>query len=460
MIFQPRSFQYPRRRMSPPALLAVLLFHGLLLWLINQHWPIERAVRNVVYQYVRPAAPEAAQEAPASRAITASRSLRAATELSIFAKTTESSVPLKITNQLPELAQAKASKPAPSKPAETPPEPQPTPVEPTPVPTPQTQEAATEPPVPQAAAPVPQAAAPTPVPQPPVVPPPVPEPVPDPVPVVTQAPAPVTVSAPPPVPVPPPVVAPVPVPTPAPAPPPTVVAQPPVPVAPPPEPVAQPAPIAPAGAVAAPAEAPLETMVEQPRATRRLRGPVVDVPVSPNSPATSSVSVPVLVLPPAGVNPGPAPGATAGSSPAPAGGPSVTGPGVRGNGPSGPTGGSGNGPANAGQGPAGRLPSAGLPVPALPSAAMPAVPASRPVANGMPPPPMPGTYRVLPAFRRNLADMANEQLRRGNSPDPLAEAVSGSALPDCTTPQSGTATVGGLMAAPAVAGRLLSGRCR
>ena len=78
----------------------------------------------------------------------------------------------------------------------------------------------------------------------------------------------------------------------------------------------------------------------------------------------------------------------------------------------------------------------------------------------MPPPPMPGTYRVLPAFRRNLADMANEQLRRGNSPDPLAEAVSGSALPDCTKPQTGTETTAGLMAAPAAAARILSGRCR
>jgi hypothetical protein len=73
---------------------------------------------------------------------------------------------------------------------------------------------------------------------------------------------------------------------------------------------------------------------------------------------------------------------------------------------------------------------------------------------------MPGTYRVLPAFRRNLADMANEQLRRGNSPDPMAEAVSGSVLPDCTTPQSSTATIGGLMAAPAAAARALTGRCR
>lgn len=77
----------------------------------------------------------------------------------------------------------------------------------------------------------------------------------------------------------------------------------------------------------------------------------------------------------------------------------------------------------------------------------------------MPPPPMPGTYRVLPQFRRNLADMANEQLRRDKA-DPLAEAIEGSGLPDCTKPQSATATVGGLLAAPAVAGRLLGGRCR
>ena len=78
----------------------------------------------------------------------------------------------------------------------------------------------------------------------------------------------------------------------------------------------------------------------------------------------------------------------------------------------------------------------------------------------MPPPPMPGTYRVLPQFRRNLAYMANEQLRRGNSPDPMAEAVSGSLMPDCTKPQSGTETIAGLMAAPAAAARALTGRCR
>lgn len=78
----------------------------------------------------------------------------------------------------------------------------------------------------------------------------------------------------------------------------------------------------------------------------------------------------------------------------------------------------------------------------------------------MPPPPMPGTYRVLPQFRRNLADMANEQLRRGNPPDPMARAIDSSATPDCTTPQSGTETLGGLLAAPTVAARILSGRCK
>lgn len=72
---------------------------------------------------------------------------------------------------------------------------------------------------------------------------------------------------------------------------------------------------------------------------------------------------------------------------------------------------------------------------------------------------MPGTYRVLPQFRRNLADMANDQLKR-KEPDPWVDGVSGAATPDCTQPQSATATTGGLLAAPAVVGRVLSGRCR
>jgi hypothetical protein len=77
----------------------------------------------------------------------------------------------------------------------------------------------------------------------------------------------------------------------------------------------------------------------------------------------------------------------------------------------------------------------------------------------MPPPPLPGTYRVLPQFRRNLADMANEQLRRDKA-DPLASGIEGALLPDCTKPQSGTETIGGLLAAPSVVGRVLGNRCR
>ena len=73
-------------------------------------------------------------------------------------------------------------------------------------------------------------------------------------------------------------------------------------------------------------------------------------------------------------------------------------------------------------------------------------------------PPHPGPFRVQP--RRSLAEMANEQLRRGTKPrDPFADGMGDAAMDDCLHAPSGTPAVGGLLAAPGLAARALSGRC-
>lgn len=56
--------------------------------------------------------------------------------------------------------------------------------------------------------------------------------------------------------------------------------------------------------------------------------------------------------------------------------------------------------------------------------------------------------------------MANEQLRRGTKPrDPFAEGVDDAAMDDCLHAPTGAPPVTGLLAAPALAARALSGRC-
>ena len=56
--------------------------------------------------------------------------------------------------------------------------------------------------------------------------------------------------------------------------------------------------------------------------------------------------------------------------------------------------------------------------------------------------------------------MANEQLRGLNRRrDPFAESVEGVGIDDCLQPPGGTSTVGGLLAAPGLAARALTGRC-
>lgn len=96
----------------------------------------------------------------------------------------------------------------------------------------------------------------------------------------------------------------------------------------------------------------------------------------------------------------------------------------------------------------------------------PAAPAPAPVRPAPPPaivvpaiPPHPGPFRIQP--RRSLADMANEQLRRGAKPrtDPMAEGMGEAAVDDCLHAPEKPALLGGLLAAPALAARALSGKC-
>jgi hypothetical protein len=144
---------------------------------------------------------------------------------------------------------------------------------------------------------------------------------------------------------------------------------------------------------------------------QRLQAPSVDVPVPANAPEAAGAPR-ILVAPPAGSGWG---------TPGPAGG------GTPGGAPSGPDAGSGR-PAP--------LPPAPVLTPAVPL--------------------HPGPFNVQ---RRSLADMANAQLRRGKPRDPLAEGMEGAAVDDCLHSPAATPAVGGLLAAPGLAARALSGRC-
>jgi hypothetical protein len=102
----------------------------------------------------------------------------------------------------------------------------------------------------------------------------------------------------------------------------------------------------------------------------------------------------------------------------------------------------------------------GSPGPSVPTPSRPATPAP----SAVPPapivvpaiPPHPGPYRIR---QRSLADMANEQLRRGKPKDPLAEGMEGSAIDDCLHAPQKPSVVGGLLALPGLAARALSDRC-
>jgi hypothetical protein len=223
-----------------------------------------------------------------------------------------------------------------------------------------------------------------------------------PVPAQALPPAPAPPSEPPPTPLPAPAPVDVPAaaPLPLPAPPPVPLPEP----APAPPPVAAPAPLAPA------------PPAEVARPVQRLEGPTADVPVPANSPGASSAT-PVLVGPP--------------------------GPGVGRGGPASSAPGSGT-------------PGAGTPSPAAPpTSAVPQVPPAPIVVPAIPP--HPGPYRIQ--RQRSLAEMANEQLRRGKSKDPFAEGMESAVVDDCLHAPRDTPSVGGLLAAPGLAARALGGKC-
>lgn len=87
-------------------------------------------------------------------------------------------------------------------------------------------------------------------------------------------------------------------------------------------------------------------------------------------------------------------------------------------------------------------------------------PALPPAPVILPPSPLPslqGPYR--PPQRRSLADMANEQLRRGQPRDALAEGMEDAARQDCLRGDGRQGQLGGLLNAPSVVGRALTGNC-
>lgn len=176
----------------------------------------------------------------------------------------------------------------------------------------------------------------------------------------------------------------------------------------------------------------------------RLQGPVVDVVVPATSPAAAN-AVPVLAVPGPGNTPG---AAAAGASGGPSGGSGGTGGVGSGSGaivgpalPGGAGGGVGSG---TGSGVSPRGPAAG--------ASAPARPLVLPNLSNLP-----GPYRE--PTRRSLADMANEQLRRGKLRDPLAEGVEASRVDDCVRAPGGTPTVSGLLTTPGLLAKALDGRC-
>jgi hypothetical protein len=97
--------------------------------------------------------------------------------------------------------------------------------------------------------------------------------------------------------------------------------------------------------------------------------------------------------------------------------------------------------------PAGAPPAAARP-PALPPAPLILAPSPRQI--------VPGPWNTQ---RRSLADLANEQLRRDRK-DPLAQGMEGARREDCLRGGEGNkAPVTGLLNAPSVVGRALSGNC-
>jgi hypothetical protein len=61
--------------------------------------------------------------------------------------------------------------------------------------------------------------------------------------------------------------------------------------------------------------------------------------------------------------------------------------------------------------------------------------------------------------RRSLADMANEQLRRGDRKSALEQGMEGAGRDDCLHAPGTPPSAGGLLQLPSVVGRALSGNC-
>ncbi len=80
--------------------LGVVLAHVLLLWLINLYWPIEQAVRYVVYQMARPdmLLPDTQTS---TRGISPAAKLRRSTSLTLSSLKAQPSTPLEVTQTLP-----------------------------------------------------------------------------------------------------------------------------------------------------------------------------------------------------------------------------------------------------------------------------------------------------------------------------------------------------------------------
>jgi hypothetical protein len=86
----------------------------------------------------------------------------------------------------------------------------------------------------------------------------------------------------------------------------------------------------------------------------------------------------------------------------------------------------------------------------------PTLPPAPVILPRVPLPSVDGPYR---SPRRSLADMANEQLRRGERKDALEQGMEGAARQDCARGGGKEGNVTGLLNAPSVIGRALRGEC-
>ena len=88
-----------------------------------------------------------------------------------------------------------------------------------------------------------------------------------------------------------------------------------------------------------------------------------------------------------------------------------------------------------------------------------AAPALPPAPVILPPSPrqiVPGPWNTQ---RRSLADMANEQLRRGERKGALEQGMEGAGRDDCLHAPATPSAAGGLLNLPSVASRALTDRC-